>query len=196
MAERFASAQSKHFFVAAIALAITIWPTGFNLGAFGTIFFDSLLEIWVISLAALLAGLLMDRRKDTNLLNRRDALVLCLPSIWLLTTMLGFESSSVATRWLNGILTLITGFVAVPYILHLLMPIAMPELAEVRGIRRVLNLVLLTVLIGCASFALGYRNDLVMSCADFAVSGNAEPTNCRQGPARYEHGRFRLPGQP
>lgn len=193
MAERSASAQSKHFFVAAIVLAVTIWPIGFNLGAYGTIFYDLLLEIWAISLAALLAGLFVDRRADTDLLGKVDIAILILPSLWLLTNQIDLSSSSTLARWLNALLTFTTGFVAVPHILHLVLPISMPEVLEVRGIRRTLNLVLLTALIALAAFTLGYFNDRFMTCQDFAVAGNAEPTNCRKGAEDFGHGTVRLP---
>lgn len=194
MADHTASPQSKHFFVAAIVLAVTIWPIGFNLGAYGTIFFDLLLEIWAISLAALLAGLFVDRRADTDLLGKTDVAILILPSLWLLTNQFDLASSSKIATWLNYVLTFTTGFVAVPHILHLVLPISMPEVLEVRGTRRTLNLVLLTALIALAAFIVGYYNDAFMTCQDFAVAGNAEPTNCQDGKDGFEHGTFRLPG--
>ena len=192
-ADRSASPQSKHFFVAAVVLAVTIWPIGFNLGAYGTIFYDLLLEIWAISLAALLAGLFVDRRADTDLLSKVDVAILILPSLWLLTNQLEHSSGSSLATWLNYVLTFTTGFVAVPHILHLVLPISMPEVLEVRGIRRTLNLVILTALIALAAFTVGYYNDQFMTCQDFAVAGNAEPTNCRKGTENFQHGTFRLP---
>ena len=182
-----------HFFIAAIVLAVTIWPIGFNLGAFGTIFFDKLLEIWAISIAALLAGLLVDRVRDNDVLSRTDQILLALPSLWLLTTMLRFEEGGAALRWLNDALMFATAFFSVPHIIRIVMPIALPEVMAVRGKRQTLNLLVLTLVISAASFAIGYRNDLFMTCADFKVSGNDLPTNCRQTDAHYEHGTFRLP---
>ncbi len=182
-----------HFFIAAIVVAVAIWPIGFNLGAFGTIFFDKLLEIWAISVAALLAGLLVDSRRDQNVLSRADRILLALPSLWLITTMLRFEEGGAVLRLLNQGLGLATAFFSVPHIIRIVMPIAMPEVTAVRGPRQTLNLLVLTVAISVASFAIGYRNDLFMTCADFKVSGNDLPTNCRQTDARYQHGTFRLP---
>lgn len=193
MAKRTASPQSKHFFVAAIVLAVAIWPIGFNLGAYGTIFYDLLLEIWAISLAALLAGLFVDRRADTDVLSKLDMVLLLMPSLWLLTNQIEHSSGSAVAHWLNVVLTFTTGFVAVPHILYLVLPISMPEVLEVRGIRRTANLVLLTVLITLAAFTVGYYNDRFMTCQDFAVAGNAEPTNCRNGQEVFRHGTFRLP---
>ncbi|MBA4492589.1 hypothetical protein [Paracoccus sp. S1E-3] len=182
-----------HFFIAAIALAVTIWPIGFNLGAFGTIFFDRLLEIWAISIAALLAGLLVDRGRDQDVLSRTDQILLALPSLWLLTTMLHFEEGGGLMRVLNDALMFMTAFFSVPHIIRIVMPIAMPEVMAVRGRRQTLNLLVLTVAIAVASFAIGYRNDLFMTCEDFKVSGNDLPTNCRPTDTRYERGTFRLP---
>ena len=182
-----------HFFIAAIVLAVTIWPIGFNLGAFGTIFFDRLLEIWAISAAALLAGILVDRRRSHPFLSRTDQLLLAMPSLWLLTTMLRFEEGGAFPRFLNDALMFATAFFSVPHIIRIVMPIAMPEVAAVRGRRQTLNLLVLTLVISAASFAIGYRNDLFMTCADFKVAGNDLPTNCRKGGTQYQHGTFALP---
>ncbi|MFD1797344.1 hypothetical protein FQV27_10290 [Paracoccus aurantiacus] len=182
-----------HFFIAAIVVAVAIWPIGFDLGAYGTIFFDRLLEIWAISVAALLAGLLVDRKRDQDILTRRDVLLLALPSLWLLTTILRFETGSTPMRWLNDALMFATGFFSVPHIIRVTLPIAMPEVLAVRGRRQSLNLAVLTLIIALASFLLGYRNDLIMTCEDFRVAGDDLPTNCRQTEERYEHGRFRFP---
>ena len=182
-----------HFFIAAIALAVTIWPIGFNLGAFGTIFFDRLLEIWAISAAALLAGLLVDRVRDQDILSHTDRLLLALPSLWLLTTMLRFEEGGAAARFLNDALMFATAFFSVPHIIRIVLPIAMPEVVAVRGRRQTLNLLMLTLIISVASFAIGYRNDLFMTCEDFKVSSNDLPTNCRKGGTQYQHGTFALP---
>ena len=191
--EQHKTQPGTHFFIAAIVVAVAIWPIGFNLGAFGTIFFDKLLEIWAISVAALLAGLLVDRKRDDNVLSELDRVLLALPSLWLLSTMLRFADGGTAMRLLNDALTFATAFFSVPHIIRIVMPIAMPEVVAVRGRRQTLNLVVLTVAISVASFAIGYRNDLFMTCADFKVSGNDLPTNCRQGGTQYEHGTFRLP---
>jgi hypothetical protein len=69
----------------------------------------------------------------------------------------------------------------------------MPEVVAVRGRRQTLNLLMLTLIISVASFAIGYRNDLFMTCEDFKVSGNDLPTNCRKGGTQYQHGTFALP---
>lgn len=182
-----------HFFIAAIVVAVAIWPIGFNLGAYGTIFFDRLMEIWAISVAALLAGLLVDRKRDKDVLTRTDVILLALPSLWLLSTMLRFEEGSAAMRLLNDALMFATAFFSVPHIIRVVLPIAMPEVAAVRGTRQTLNLAILTVAIAAASFVIGYRNDLFMACADFEVAGNAQPTNCRHGDRHYQHGTFKLP---
>lgn len=116
-----------HFFIAAIALAVTIWPIGFNLGAFGTIFVDRLLEIWAISAAALLAGLLVDRVRDQDILSRTDQLLLALPSLWLLTTMLRFEEGGAAARFLNDSLMFATAFFSVPHIIRIVLPLPCPR---------------------------------------------------------------------
>lgn len=187
------SPQSRHFFVAAIVLAVTIWPFGFNLGAYGTVFFDALLQIWAISVAALAAGIYLDRRPDTQILSRVDMAILALPSLWLLTTMLSFADGSALAGGLNAVLTLLTALVAIPHILYLLTPIAMPDLYQVRGTRRIAQLVLLTALITAASFTIGYRNDLFMTCEEFSIAGNAEPVNCRHDPEGFQRGHLRLP---
>ena len=182
-----------HFFIAAIVVAVAIWPTGFNLGAYGTIFYDELLEIWAISVAALLAGLLVDRKREKDVLSRLDALLLSLPSLWLISTMLRFEDGGAFMRFLNDMLMFATAFFSVPHIIRIVLPILMPEVAAVRGMRQTLNLALLTAVVAAASFTVGYRNDLFMSCADFQVAGNEQPTNCRKTDRHYEHGTFLLP---
>ena len=51
--------EAGSFFVAAIVLSSSLWPIGFNLGAYGAVFYEHLFRIWASSIAALIAGLLI-----------------------------------------------------------------------------------------------------------------------------------------
>lgn len=42
-------AQANRFFVAAILVALTVWPVAFAIGAYGQVFCSLLLQIWVVS---------------------------------------------------------------------------------------------------------------------------------------------------
>jgi len=68
--------------VAAVALAYPVGQTGFELGAYGELFFDNKLSAWITVTATLIVLIIVPRKK-------RDVLnvqiwILAIPSLWLL----------------------------------------------------------------------------------------------------------------
>ena len=64
MARRFDGNEAGVFFTAMIVLALASWPVSFTLGAYGEVFYTSALTIWIASLAALFAGIIIGKTGD------------------------------------------------------------------------------------------------------------------------------------
>jgi uncharacterized membrane protein YoaK (UPF0700 family) len=145
---------------------------GFNYGAFGVVFFDQLLTVWVIATVVLVASLFTELPPRTW---PRRALLL-LPSLWL------------ATAWADNAfpgdhdnlvfaLTVAVTIVVLPFLAWIIITAIHTDFADLPGRNKALVVaaVLLFILVG---FGIGARNDLVLDCEDFQVSGNDLPDNC------------------
>ena len=56
--------EASTFFIAVVALSIATSPISFTLGAYGEVFYRELLTVWVVSLAAFFANLVVGRTKE------------------------------------------------------------------------------------------------------------------------------------
>ena len=76
-----ASPSDRATLLVIVGSATLAFMLGFNVGAFGVIFFDQLLLVWVIATIVLVASIISDLPPNTW--PRR--LILLLPSLWLLS---------------------------------------------------------------------------------------------------------------
>lgn len=157
---------------AGIAFAV-----GFNLGAFGVVFFDQLLTIWVIATVVLVASIVSDLPPNTW--PRR--LVLLVPSLWLVAAWIDNTFTLESEEKVVFALTVVVTMFVLPAVAWILITAINTDFVTLPG--RSKGIVIATVgvfiIIG---FAFGARNDLFLDCGDFKISGNDRPANCLEVP--------------
>lgn len=158
-------------------MSIAVWWPAFTLGAWGTFFFDQLLTVWAASVGALIVVLFQPRGRPRVL----KALALLVPSLWLVLSFVPLDSDDV----LSVVIDLLAVFVAllsVPATIWVLARVMWPEFGEDISRGRRFLVVIAVVFVGVASFALGANQEHFLTCGDFTVSGNSEPSGCVPGP--------------
>ncbi len=151
---------------------------GFNLGAFNAIFFDQLLLVWVISTIVLIASIISDLPPQTW--PRR--LVLLLPTLWLLSAWVDNSQDVAQGDRAVFFLTLAVTVVALPFVAWILVTTINTDFAELPRN----NKLLVMAAVGTAlvvGLGIGARNDFLLNCDDFKISGNDLPDNCIEVPA-------------
>ncbi|SFS06904.1 hypothetical protein SAMN04487846_2166 [Microbacterium sp. cf046] len=160
--------------VISVGMAAVVWWPAFTLGAWGTLFFDTLLTLWVASTAAFVF-VLVERRPVGARLGR--AFLLLLPSVWLVFSFIDFNATDFVTFVVSAIALLIV-LIASPLTVWVLARIMWPDFGE-NSTRRQRWLILGVVLgIGVAAFVLGLNQARFLTCEDFTISGNSEPPGC------------------
>lgn len=161
-----------------IGMSVAVWWPAFTLGAWGTLFFDQLLTVWVASTAAFFVVLLHPRGMRHRI---PQALALLVPSLWLALSFAGDDASNL---WidLTNVLGAIVALLGIPFTIWVLVRIMWPDVVDGMTWRRRLFALLIVVAIGIGSFVLGLNESRFMTCGDFTISGNSEPPGCTPGP--------------
>lgn len=161
--------------VIVVGISLAVWWPAFTLGAWGEIFFDTLLSVWAAATAALVLVLLVPAAR------RRigwTSLTLLLPSLWLALSLAVPNDSAdlaIAVVALVGVLVVLLG---IPFMIWALARVAWPEIGDTIPTRGKLLVLLVVAVIAVASFALGANQSRFLTCEDFAISGNSEPPGC------------------
>ena len=153
--------------------ASVAFAVGFNLGAFGVIFFDQLLTVWVIATVILIGSIVSDIPPNTW--PRR--LVLLVPSLWLIAAWVDNTYTFNSDERIVFALTVIVTMFVLPVVAWILITAINTDFADLPGRKKgiVIGTVGLFIIIG---FAIGARNDMILNCGDFKISGNDLPANC------------------
>ncbi|MGI9586088.1 MAG: hypothetical protein ACR2N7_10910 [Acidimicrobiia bacterium] len=146
---------------------------GFNYGAHGVVFFEQIFTVWVVATVVLVASVFT--RVEPRTWGRR--LILLIPSLWIVISWLANNTDAERIDDLVLAFTLAVTLAALPFVGWILVTTINSDFAELpnRSKAFVLGSVALFLVIG---FLLGARNDLILTCDDFKVSGNDLPTNC------------------
>jgi hypothetical protein len=155
---------------ASASFAFTI---GFNLGAFGVIFFDQLLAVWVIS-TVVFAGSLVGSLPPRTWPRR---LILLLPTLWIVAAWVDNTFGLTTGDRVAFTLTVAVTIIALPFVAWILITVINADFANLPRGRKgvVMAAVGLFMIIG---FVIGARNDMFLNCGDFTISGNDLPANC------------------
>lgn len=158
-----------------VGMSLAVWWPAFTLGAWGVLFFEQLLTVWVAATAALVVVLIQPKGQKNRIWR---LLALLVPSIWLVLALIidprDHGSWGVVLDVLGGFVSLL----GLPATIWVLARIIWPEFgAGIPMIRRVIVL-LAVATIGILSYELGVHNALFLTCSDFTISGNSEPAGC------------------
>ena len=155
--------------------ASVAFMVGFNLGAFRIVFFDQLLTVWVIATIVFVGSIVSDLPPNTW--PRR--VVLLLPSLWLLAAWIDNSTDIGNSERVAFILTLAVTVVALPFVAWILVTAINTDFAELPSRNKMAVIVAVGVFV-VIGVALGARNDFLLNCDDFKISGNDLPSNCLQ----------------
>jgi len=158
-----------------VGMAVVVWWPAFTFGAWGEIFFDDILALWAASTAAFVFVLIEHRPVGARL---GRALVLLLPSLWLLLNFVVDDDTADIGVALLDLSALAAILIGIPFTLWVLARIVWPDFSEntPRRVKWIIAAVVASVVI--ASFLLGVNQSKFLSCEDFTISGNSEPPGC------------------
>ncbi|MCU1481544.1 MAG: hypothetical protein JWQ19_2330 [Subtercola sp.] len=161
--------------VIVVGMSLAVWWPAFTLGAWGEIFFDTLLRVWVAATAAFFVVMLVPAaRKRIGW----TVLTLLLPTLWLVLTIAVPDDTSNFWAAIVGLAGLLLVIIGIPAMIWVLARVIWPDISD-QVPRRGKVLVLLTVLvIAVASYVLGANQARFLTCEDFSISGNSEPPGC------------------
>lgn len=159
-----------------VGMAAIAWWPAFTLGVWGEIFYDDIMALWAVSVAAFVF-VVLERRPIGGKVAR--ALVLLLPTVWL---VLSFVVRQQSEDDIAGAIVDVVAFTAVivgiPFTLWVLIRIVWPDFHH--GTSRRSRWIIMGVVTGIVitSYVLGLNQASFLNCEDFALSGNSEPEGC------------------
>ena len=175
MTDRPGSSEAGTFFIAAVGLSVASWPFSFTLGAYGEVFYQDVMTIWVASVAALIAAAVIGRTEQGEVyFNWWGAIVLLIPSMLMFAEVAGVAGNSTFVSVLEWLLLL----AALPYVGFILLSVAAPDTMELHNPRLIFGLAGCLVVINTASFGIGYFNAYFFNCDDFIRAGDEAPSGC------------------
>jgi hypothetical protein len=151
-------------------LAFTI---GFDYGAFGVIFFDQLLTVWVLAMVVFVGSLFT--KLPPNTWPRR--LILLLPTLWVIAAVVDNAIDMASGEKFVFTVTVIVTLVAVPFVAWNLVTAINADFAELPRRNKGIAISALAFFFVLGA-VLGANNDTFLTCQDFKVSGNDLPANC------------------
>lgn len=168
-----ATPSNRATLLIAAGSASVAFMVGFNFGAFGVVFFDQLLTIWVLAAVVFVASIVSDTPPRTW----PQRLVLLVPSLWLVAAWL--DNTSAFELQDNAVfaLTVVVTVFVLPAVAWIMITVINADFANLPG--RSKGVVVATVgLFIIMGIVLGARNDTFLNCGDFKISGNDLPANC------------------
>jgi hypothetical protein len=174
----------RAFILITIAIAYPVWDFGFELGAFGRLFYDKIFVAWSISTALFVVLLLIP---ETKLAVPKLAwFATAIPSLWLALALSIRAAPDV--KLLGHALTAI-GFIAYvacfPYVIYMAVSIAYPDLLKITRRKPRIAIAVIVVSLALAGFLVGRNHSHFLTCRDFELSGNFVPPNCAQRLSRH-----------
>ncbi|NUO59953.1 MAG: hypothetical protein HOV71_04840 [Hamadaea sp.] len=174
--------ELRGFFATTIGISLIVWDLAFSLGAYHTVFYYRLLQIFVVC-AVLLLGALVLRRHLT--VRWWMLTIFAIPVIWLVWRLI----APIGGRWrfVYDLIDLgLIGMVllTLPVTLWVVARILAPEYFALSTLRLRLASAAIVLVVAIAGLLTGQFNDHVVDCHDFIVAGDDTPANCLNAPPR------------
>jgi hypothetical protein len=168
--------ELRGFFATTLGISLLVWDLAFSLGAYHTVFYYRLMQIFVVS-GVLLAGALVLRRHLT--VRPWMLVILSIPVVWLAWRLI----APVGGRWprvYRVVDAVLIGLVLVtlPVTLWAVARIVAPDYFELSTLRLRLAGAGIVGVIAVAGFLTGQFNYHVVTCQDYVVAGDDTPANC------------------
>lgn len=177
------SQEARAFVLSSIAISSGVFGIAFWYGVFGTVFFEHLFYVWVASTVALVASLFVPPVDALpSFMSWRGRFVLALPSIWMAMAAVKGEAHLVLAHasWAEWALTIAILVMTLPYLLYVLVMVAVPDIETLQQPRLRMAVWVIAVGIALAGYAIGAHHPRFLNCYDFKVSGSDVPDNCRK----------------
>ena len=168
--------------VATIALAYPVGKTGFELGAYGEIFFDRMLTAWITVTATMIVLMIVPAKKKQHL--HAHIWVLAIPSVWILFRLVvGYTSPDDMLHPVLFAIGTISFMLCVPYALYLIVRIANPGLSDLREPRLRIILAFIAAFFLASGYGIGLSHEKFQSCEELEVHAETLPSHClKKGP--------------
>lgn len=168
------AARHRAFALVVIGMSIAIWWPAFTLGAWGELFFDQLLTVWVAATVGIV--LVLTQPKSMGRRGWR-VVALAVPSLWL---VLAFSPADLdnGSVLVADVIAMLVGLLGIPFTLWTLVGILWPEAFSALSRRLRWGIAAIVACVAMASFLLGVFNSRFMTCQDFELSGNSRPPTC------------------
>ncbi len=167
--------DQRAFGLVLVGMAAAVWWPAFTLGAWGVLFFDQLLTVWVVATAALVIVIVQPRGTGRRWFR---IVALLVPSLWLALAFLDDADTTDLYSVLVDLVGSLVGLVGIPFTLWILVRVLWPDLFTELRTRARWGVVATVVLIAVASFVLGVYQNRFLTCQDFQISGNSDPPGC------------------
>ena len=169
--------ETQRVAATSVAAGLIGWWPAFTLGAYGVVFFEQILALWVAATCVLLVVLISRPR---SLVERPAWFALAVPSIWItlaLALPAGGTSEAYTLLFWFGVVVTLLGF---PGMAALLVRILVPGARRLRGRPALIAVCVVTLMMAC-SYVLGTLHPRLLTCEDFTISGNFAPVGCTPG---------------
>jgi hypothetical protein len=173
---------TRTFILTCVALSYPAWDLGFQLGAFGRVFFEKILFVWAIATALLLAlSVSPETRRSIPV---KAWVATAFPSVWILLALAAHAApEELGIRYPLFFSGLLIYGICLPYVVYMVVSLLYPDLlkADNRYPRLVVAFFILFAALG---YLAGRYHPFILTCEDFEVSGQFVPEDCR--PARTD----------
>ncbi|HZM78015.1 MAG TPA: hypothetical protein VFC19_20035 [Candidatus Limnocylindrales bacterium] len=168
----------RAFLATTLAISLLVWDLAFTFGAYRTVFYYRLLQIFVVSIVLLLGALVLRRQLTVR---PWMLAIVSIPVIWLVWRLLAPAGGHwpPVYRLVEGALVDLT-LLTLPVTLWVVLRILAPNYFELSSLRlRLAGLAIVSV-VAVAGFLTGQFNYHVITCESFVVAGDDQPSNCRR----------------
>ena len=166
-----------------VAMAYPAWSFGFDLGAFGRLFFDKIFVAWSISTALFFVLLFIPKSKLR--VPKLAWYATLIPSLWLVLALMVRATPDVK---LLGYALTASGLVAYiacfPYVIYMSVSVAYPDLLKLKKPGPWILIGSIVVGLVAVGYVSGSNHFRFLTCDDFDLSGKFVPHNCSPGPGR------------
>lgn len=171
------SPAARTFLLLSITLAYHMFSAGFELGAYGELFYVHKITAWSLVSGALVALLILPRRMSG--IRYWQLLVLLIPSIWvLMATYFGLQHQGTIVRPGLFLLATLSYLFCLPFAIYMVVQIVNPDLLTLKGGKPKAGMLLIAFCFLLFGYLSGEYNYLFMTCHDFELAGDMPPTNC------------------
>lgn len=164
----------RAFFAATLGAALLVWNLTFSLGAYHTVFYWRLFQIFVVATVLLLGAIVL---RDSLRVRLWMKVLLAVPMLWVVVRVIAFAGNDYVQQAADialGILVVIS----MPFTLLAAARIVSPEYFALQGRRFKVIAVGIVALVAVSGFLVGQFNYVFTTCQDYVVAGDNQPGNC------------------